>query len=111
MTHSIHNHQWVYLGDLALVVSSKEQNVQLRRLEYCVGCSELRVSFPSGWYAMKGMATEAFLSKFDGDAEGMVFKIPPKEFKPRSPKPAPRRLGKGLRDLTDRPPLTSIFKK
>jgi hypothetical protein len=106
-----HIHEWVYLGDLALVVSAKEKDVSLRRAEYCVGCSTLRVQFDSGWYDMRGSATDIYLSSFDGEVPGKVFSIAPMEFRP-SPRAKPSRLGMTLNELYERArPTKSPFKK
>jgi hypothetical protein len=110
MTHSIHEHQWVYLADLALVVSKKETDVSLRRGEYCIECSSLRVLYPSGWYVMQGKATKEFLKQFSSDAPGEVLKAPPEEFRPKPPKPTPSRLGRNLVDLSTRRHSYSPFK-
>ena len=101
MTRSIHEHQWAYFADLALAVSRKETDVNLRRGEYCIGCSTLRVLFPSGWYIMQGDATKSFLKQFEREIPGKVLKLLPAEFKPRPPKRGPDRLGKGLKVLTE----------
>lgn len=111
MTPSIHEHQWVYLADLALVASSRETDVNLRRGEYCIECSSLRVLYPSGWYVMQGKATKEFLEQFAGAAPGGVLVAPPEEFRPRPPKPEPSRLGRGLVDLATRRQSFSPFKK
>jgi hypothetical protein len=109
MTRSIHEHRWVYLGDLALVARREETDVGLRRSEYCVECSTIRVQYPSGWYAMQGEATKKFLKQFDGEKPGTVFKVTPKEFQPRHM--ATTRLGKTLKDISVRSPPASLFKK
>lgn len=107
-----HVHEWVYLGDLALVVSKKESDVNLRRVEYCVGCSTLRVQFPSGWYDMRGSATERFLEQYEGEVAGTVHRIAPMKFKPRPPHSKPSRLGLTLDELYRRAiPIRSPFKK
>lgn len=108
MTHSIHEHQWAYLGDLALVVSKREQDVDLRRIEYCVKCSTVRVQFPSGWYEMQGDVTKEFLKHVGGSNAGTVFKITPLEFRPKPPKKS--RLGKTLATISNRP-MPPLFKK
>ena len=108
MTRSIHEHRWVYLGELALVVSAKEQDVQLRRLEYCIECSSARVKFPTGWYELQGDASKEFLKHFDGDSAGEVVRPTPPEYRPRAPKKD--RLGKSLADIVSLP-IPSLFKK
>jgi hypothetical protein len=106
-----HIHEWVYLGDLALIVSRNEKNVALRRSEYCVGCSTLRVQFDSGWYDMRGSATDIYLSSFDGEEPGTVHKIIPVDFRP-TPNTKPTRLGMTLNELYERAlPIKSPFKK
>jgi len=106
-----HIHEWVYLGDLALVVSAREKDVSLRRAEYCVGCSTLRVQFDSGWYDMRGSATDNYLNQFEGEVGGKVFKIAPMDFRP-APRAKPSRLGTTLNELYERVvPIKSPFKK
>jgi len=106
-----HVHEWVYLGDLALIVNPKEKDVSLRRTEYCVGCSTLRVKFDSGWYDMRGSATDIFLSSYDGEDPGTVHKIIPVDFRP-TPRAKPSRLGTTLNELYERAlPAPNLFKK
>lgn len=108
MTRSIHEHQWVYLGDLALTVSSRETDVSLRRLEVCIECSTLQVQFSSGWYVMRPEATKKFLEDFDEEAVGICVD-PPQEFRIRSPeRKKQKRLGRGLADLSNRPRLARL---
>jgi hypothetical protein len=107
-----HVHEWVYLGDLALLVGKRESEVALRRAEYCVGCSTLRVEFPSGWYDMRGSATDNYLKEFDGEKAGTVHKIAPLKFKPRPPHTKASRLGTTLNELYERSlPVQLPFKK
>lgn len=110
MAFSIHEHQWVYPGDLALLVGKSDRDVSLRRCEYCTGCSAFRVYFPSGWYAMEGDATKEFLSKFDGEIPGEVYRVAPKEFRPRPEKQEPKRLGRSLKDIPVVPMRKNLFK-
>jgi hypothetical protein len=99
MTHSTHEHQWVYLADLVIVVSRNEQDADLRRGEYCIGCSSLRVLFPTGWSVIRGDATKEFLARFEKVDHGNVIPFPPKEYRIRAPKKEPTRLGRGLAEL------------
>ena len=106
-----HVHEWVYLGDLALIVSKKDRDVNLRRAEYCVGCSTLRVKFPTGWYDMRGSATDTFLAQYDGEVPGTVHNIVPVDFSPRA-NAKPSRLGMTLNELHSRAlPIPDLFKK
>jgi len=111
MTRSIHEHQWAYFADLALTVSGKETDVNLRRGEYCIGCSALRVLFPSGWHVMQGDATKQFLKQFEQEAPGKVLRLVPSEFKPRPPKRGASRLGTTLKTLMSASRLTTLPKK
>lgn len=95
MTHSIHEHQWVFLADLALTVTGREADVELRRGEYCLGCSMFRVLFPSGWYVLEGEATKEFLSRFEKEAPGKVVPFP----RIKAPSKKDIRLGRGLAEL------------
>jgi hypothetical protein len=113
MTHSIQEHQWVYLADLALTVSGRESDVELRRGEYCLGCSTLRVQFPSGWYVLTGDATKEYLSRFDREAPGTVVPFP-KDLRIKAPALAKNRLGKGLAELMSEsapPAIPGLLKK
>jgi len=98
MTPSTHEHQWAYIGDVALIIRKGDTNAKLRRCEYCVGCSTLRVEFPSGWYVMQGNATKEFMSHFEEEKTGKVFRLPPKGFRPTAAK-TENRLGRGLTEL------------
>lgn len=111
MASSIHEHQWAYFADIALAVTRKETDVNLRRGEYCVGCSTLRVLFPSGWYIMQGDATKSFLKQFDREIPGKVLKLLPTKFKPRPPKRDADRLGKSLKDLMNESHVIQLPKK
>jgi hypothetical protein len=107
MTHSIHEHLWVYLADLALTVSGRETDVELRRGEYCIGCSAFRVLYPSGWYVIEGEATKEFMTKFDKESSTVLNHSPP-EFKIKSPTKQQRRLGRGLVELRQQPKMSIL---
>ena len=102
MTRSIHEHQWVYLGDLALTVTGKETDVSLRRLEICIECAMPRVQFGDKWHVMQPEATKKFLEQFDGEVAGFCIETSPsKEFQISVPhrRKKHRRLGRSLAEI------------
>jgi len=101
MTRSIHEHQWVYLGDLAITVTAKESDVSLRRLELCIECGTIRANFGSRWWVMEPEVTKEFLKKFDQVREGEIV-VTPKEFRIQPPNRDARRLGRSLADILPR---------
>jgi len=93
----IHEHRWIFAGDLALTVPRGEKNVDLRRLEYCIECGAIRVKFDTGWASWYSGATKDFLEPFEGNKDTVV-EPAPEEYKilrPKSPK-SKNRLGRGL---------------
>ena len=77
----MHEHQWVFAGDLALTMNETESrgDVDLRRLEYCIDCGAIRVKFGNDWWFWCSDATKNYLSDYTGATHKVV--PPPKGFR------------------------------
>jgi len=98
-----HEHQWIFLGELLMTYTRgelKRSEPDLRRLEYCGGCSMVRLHMGGEkWAVVQGEVTKAFLNQFKTETSTVVKNPPPElTFKP-PPTRQPKRLGKGLNEL------------
>lgn len=97
-----HEHQWIFLGELLMTYSRKElkhNSPDIRRLEYCGGCSMARLHMQGDtWAVVQGQVTKEYLAQFESETSRVVTNPPPElTFKKTSSKP--QRLGRGLSDL------------
>jgi len=103
MKDTNHKHRWMFLGELLRTYTKEElkyTNPKISRLEYCGGCSTARLHISGDtWAIIQGDVTREYLQQFKSETNEVVNK-PPRSSTFKTVTKKPKRLGKGLSELT-----------